>query len=121
MKKIVIILLSLLSLNAYANHDIKYIDEKDGFYIVYLTESSIPLEVSNNVGKLIGYSSMMFVTLKDGYYCFYNPNGKWIGSISSTRCGEIVRVKDETLVTKKDGYIITWNRNGRKISEVSSR
>ena len=121
MKKIVIILLSFLTLTAYAKSDIRYIDEKNGYYVVYLSESNLNVQLSTNIGKIVGYSSEIIVTKKDGYYSFYSPSGRWKGYVSISRSGEAVSVKGETLVTKKDGYLITWSANGRKISEVSAR
>ena len=100
---------------------IQYIDARQGYYYIYESGNSSPRTVSCNNGELVGYSSEMCVLYKDGYYKMYNGDGRYLGSVSCGKTGELVSVVDDTLVSKKNGYVFVWDRHGRLVSERSVR
>ena len=121
-KRLITIVLLLMPLWCMAaDHQIKYVDTKSGYYYIYVSDNESPRMMSTNKGELVGYSSEMLVLKRDGYYVMYNQTGRMLGSVSTGRSGEVVSVAKNCLMTKKDGYLITWNDKGRKIKEESIR
>ena len=120
MRKLFIIAELMLFSLAQAKN-IQYIDARQGYYYIYESGKSSPRMVSCNNGKLVGYSSKMCVLYKDGYYKMYDADGRYLGSVSHGKTGELVSVVDDRLISKKNGYVLEWNRRGILISERSVR
>lgn len=118
MKKWLIVLMTLLTVGAYAQRQqISYIEETKNWYYVYdETGKKIGGLSRSSVGELKGWGSDFFVARYYSYYRIYDAKGKVLKAMNVSDVGEIVGVSGNTITSRKGCWIFVWNKDGKKIS-----
>ena len=109
------------SIPANATHNISYIKEKSGYYILCDTSGHQYQSVSKGRTHMIGWSSTYFVVSSDnGYYYVYDANGRKISELSKNKLGVITDVIENAIISQKNNYTYRWDIFGSRYTIISS-
>lgn len=122
MKRWLIILMTLLAINAQAQRQqISYIEETKNWYYVYDEAGKRIGGLSrSSIGELKGWGNDFFVAKYYSYYRIYDAKGKVLKTMNVSDAGEIVSVSANTITSRKGSWIFIWDKKGRKISARSA-
>ena len=121
MRKLLIILMTLLAVGVYAQRQqISYIEETWNWYYVYDEAGKKIGGLSrSSVGDLKGWGSDFFVAKYYSFYRIYDAKGKVLKAMNVSDVGEIVGVSGNTITSRKGSWIFTWSKDGKKLSARS--
>jgi hypothetical protein len=121
MKRWLIILMTLLAINAQAQRQqISYIEETKNWYYVYDEAGKRIGGLSrSSIGELKGWGNDFFVAKYYSYYRIYDAKGKVLKTMNVSDAGEIVSVSANTITSRKGSWIFIWDKKGKKISARS--
>ena len=122
MKRWLIILMTLLAINAQAQRQqISYIEETKNWYYVYDEAGKKIGGLSrSSIGELKGWGNDFFVAKYYSYYRIYDAKGKVLKTMNVSDAGEIVSVSANTITSRKGSWIFIWDKKGKKISARSA-
>lgn len=122
MKRWLIILMTLLAINAQAQRQqISYIEETKNWYYVYDEAGKRIGGLSrSSIGELKGWGNDFFVAKYYSYYRIYDAKGKVLKTMNVSDAGEIVSVSANTITSRKGSWIFIWDKKGKKISARSA-
>ncbi|MCH5167418.1 MAG: hypothetical protein J1F35_05935 [Erysipelotrichales bacterium] len=119
MKKKVISLILASFCFFCANADISYIEQTPSWIKVYSENGSVQNLVSTSNGRLVGYSSKIFILESNSWYYVYNDRGNKISILSKSSVGKIVNVVGDTFISESNSWVYVYNSKGRRISTRS--
>ena len=114
MRRLLIILMTLLAVGVYAQRQqISHIEETKNWYYVYDEAGKKIGGLSrSSVGDMKGWGS-------DSFYRIYDAKGKVLKAMNVSDVGEIVGVSGNTITSRKGSWIFTWSKDGKKLSARS--
>ena len=118
MRKVIVFVLLLMSISAFAQQrQISYIDNAGSWYHVYDTNGKkITTLAQQSVGELIGWSAEIIVTKSGSWYKILDPQGKTLKTMSEQTLGTVISVSGNTFTSRSGSWINIWDKTGRKIS-----
>jgi hypothetical protein len=122
MKKLLIIMVLLLSVAGLKAQSISHIETTKSWYYIYDQDGKKIKTLSTSQGELKGYSSSFYI-IKQGsaFYITYDVNGKRLHTFGVSSVGEIVGVAGDTFTSHQGAWIYTWDKEGKKINTRSAR
>lgn len=97
---------------------ISYVSQDTYFIKVYQDNSIIYSKFIQDVGTLIGFCENYIVTYKNGYYEFYDINGKKFLSKYIYSIGEITYIRSTGFVSIYNDYLYIFNIKGILIKKI---
>jgi hypothetical protein len=122
MRKLLIILMTMLTLGAQAQRQqISYIEETKYWYYVYDEAGKKIGGLSrSSVGDLKGWGNDFFVAKYYSFYRIYDAKGRVLKAMNVSDVGEIVGVSGNSITSRCGSWIFTWNKDGKKMSARSA-
>lgn len=117
MKKLLIIVVLLLSAVGMKAQSISHIETTKNWYYIYDQDGKKIKTISTSQGELKGYSSTFYI-IKQGtaFYITYDVKGKRLHTWGASSVGEILGVAGDTFTSKQGTWIYTWSKDGKKIN-----
>ena len=118
MRKVIVFVLLLMSISAFAQQrQISYVETSGSWYHVYDTNGKkIATLAQQSVGELIGWSAEIIVTKSGSWYKILDPEGKTLKTMSEQTVGTVISVAGNTFTSRSGNWINTWDKSGRRIS-----
>ena len=120
MKKLLIIMVLLMSFTGLKAQNISYIETTKNWYYVYDQDGKKIKTLSSNIGELQGFCATFFVVKKGSFYFIYNAKGVRIQTMSVYTVGKVLSVSGDTFTSQMGSWIYTWSKEGKKISTRSA-
>ena len=122
MKKLLIIVVLLLSVAVLKAQSISHIETTKNWYYIYDQDGKKIKTLSTSQGELKGYSSTFYI-IKQGsaFYITYDVNGKRLHTWGASSVGEILGVAGDTFTSRQGIWIYTWSKDGKKISTRAAK
>ena len=117
MKKLLVIMALLLSVDGLKAQSISHIETTKNWYYIYDQDGKKIKTLSTSQGELKGYSSTFYI-IKQGtaFYITYDVKGKRLHTWGASSVGEILGVAGDTFTSRQGTWIYTWSKDGKKIS-----
>ena len=116
MRKIIIVIVLLLSVMGAQTQSISCIETTKAWYHIYDQNGKKIKTLSTSQGELMGYSSSFYIIKQgSGFYVSYDVKGKRLHTWSVSTVGEILAVSGDTFTSRVGAWIYTWNKNGKKL------
>ena len=116
MKKLLIIMVLLLSVAGLKAQSISHIETMKNWYYIYDQDGKRIKTLSATIGELQGFSSSFFVVKNGSWYHIYDATGKKTKTLSEASVGKVLAVAGDTFTSQIGSWIYTWNKDGKKIS-----
>ena len=116
MKRILTILMMLLTITAIQAQKISYIETTRSWHYIYDENGKKVHTVSTSQGEVVAYSDTFYVLKKGSWYYTCTPKGKKLHTFSTSNVGEVLTATGETFTSRKGSWIYTWDKNGKKLS-----
>lgn len=122
MKKLLIIMVLLLSVAVLKAQSISHIETTKNWYYIYDQDGKKIKALSTSQGELKGYSSTFYI-IKQGtaFYVTYDVKGKRLHTWGASSVGEILGVAGDTFTSRQGAWIYTWSKDGKKISTRAAK
>ena len=116
MKRILTVLMMLLTITAIQAQKISYIETTRSWHYIYDENGKKVHTVSTSQGEVVAYSDTFYVLKKGSWYYTCTPKGKKLHTFSASNVGEVLAATGDTFTSRKGSWIYTWDKNGKKIS-----
>ena len=116
MKRILTILMMLLTITAIQAQKISYIETTRSWHYIYDENGKKVHTVSTSQGEVVAYSYTFYVLKKGSWYYTCTPKGKKLHTFSASNVGEVLAATGDTFTSRKGSWIYTWDKNGKKLS-----
>ena len=116
MKRILTILMMLLTITAIQAQKISYIETTRSWHYIYDENGKKVHTVSTSQGEVVAYSETFYVLKKGSWYYTCTPKGKKLHTFSASNVGEVLAATGDTFTSRKGSWIYTWDKNGKKLS-----
>lgn len=116
MKRILTILMMLLTITAIQAQKISYIETTRSWHYIYDENGKKVHTVSTSQGEVVAYSDTFYVLKKGSWYYTCTPKGKKLHTFSASNVGEVLTATGDTFTSRKGSWIYTWDKNGKKLS-----
>ena len=122
MKKLLVIMALLLSVDGLKAQSISHIETTKNWYYIYDQDGKKIKTLSTSQGELKGYSSTFYI-IKQGtaFYITYDVKGKRLHTWGASSVGEILGVAGDTFTSRQGTWIYTWSKDGKKISTRAAK
>ncbi len=122
MKKLLTILVLLLSVANIQAQSISHIETTKSWYYIYDQDGKKIKTISTSQGELKGYSSTFYI-IKQGsaFYITYDASGKRLHTFGASSVGEILGAAGDTFTSRNGVWIYTWSKDGKKISTRAAK
>ena len=122
MKKLLVIMALLLSVDGLKAQSISHIETTKNWYYIYDQDGKKIKTISTSQGELKGYSSSFYI-IKQGtaFYITYDVKGKRFHTWGASSVGEILGVAGDTFTSKQGAWIYTWSKDGKKINTRAAK
>ena len=120
MKRLLFILIALLSVTALQAQKISHIEAKSSWHYVYDEKGKKIHTFSTSQGEVVAYSDSFYILKKSDWYYTCDPKGKKLHTFSESTVGEVLNAAGDTFTSRKSGWIYTWDKNGKKLSTRSA-
>ena len=122
MKKLLVIMALLLSVDGLKAQSISHIETTKNWYYIYDQDGKKIKTISTSQGELKGYSSSFYI-IKQGtaFYITYDVKGKRLHTWGASSVGEILGVAGDTFTSKQGAWINTWSKDGKKINTRAAK
>lgn len=122
MKKLLFILLFIVSAVYLQAQSISHIETTKSWYYIYDQNGKKIKTISTSQGELKGYSSTFYIIKQgSGFYVTYDINGKRLHTFGASSVGEIVGVAGDTFTSRNGSWLYTWSKGGKKINTRSAK
>ena len=117
MKKIILLILIMLSVLSLRAQSISHIETTKSWYYIYDQNGKKIKTLSSSIGELKGYSSTFYI-IKQGsaFYITYDVSGKRLHTFGTASVGEILSVTGDTFTSRNGVWIYTWTKDGKKLA-----
>ena len=116
MKRILIILMTLLAATAIQAQKISHIETTRSWHYVYDENGKKVHTISTSQGEVVAYSDTFYVLKKGSWYYTFTPKGKKLHTFSTSNVGEVLNAAGDTFTSRKGSWIYTWDKNGKKLN-----
>ena len=116
MKRILTILMMLLTFTAIQAQKISYIETTRSWHYIYDENGKKVHTVSTSQGEVVAYSDTFYVLKKGSWYYTCTPKGKKLHTFSASNVGEVLTATGDTFTSRKGSWIYTWDKNGKKLN-----
>lgn len=116
MKRILTILMMLLTITAIQAQKISYIETTRSWHYIYDENGKKVHTVSTSQGEVVAFSDTFYVLKKGSWYYTCTPKGKKLHTFSASNVGEVLTATGDTFTSRKGSWIYTWDKNGKKLS-----
>ena len=116
MKRIITILMMLLSITAIQAQKISYIETTQSWHHVYDENGKKVHTISTSQGEVVAYSDTFYILKKGSWYYTCTPKGKKLHTFSTSNVGEVFTATGDTFTSRKGSWIYTWDKNGKKLA-----
>ena len=116
MKRILTVLMMLLTITAIQAQKISYIETTRSWHYIYDENGKKVHTVSTSQGEVVAYSDTFYVLKKGSWYYTCTPKGKKLHTFSASNVGEVLAATGDTFTSRKGSWIYTWDKNGKKLS-----
>ena len=116
MKRILTILMMLLTITAIQAQKISYIETTRSWHYIYDENGKKVHTVSTSQGEVVAYSDTFYVLKKGSWYYTCTPKGKKLHTFSASNVGEVLTATGDTFTSRKGSWIYTWDKNGKKLA-----
>ena len=116
MKRILTILMMLLTITAIQAQKISYIETTRSWHYIYDENGKKVHTVSTSQSEVVAYSDTFYVLKKGSWYYTCTPKGKKLHTFSTSNVGEVLTATGDTFTSRKGSWIYTWDKNGKKLS-----
>lgn len=116
MKRILTILMMLLTITAIQAQKISYIETTRSWHYIYDENGKKVHTVSTSQGEIVAYSDTFYILKKGSWYYTCTPKGKKLHTFSTSNVGEVLTATGDTFTSRKGSWIYTWDKNGKKLS-----
>jgi len=116
MKRILTILMMLLTITAIQAQKISYIETTRSWHYIYDENGKKVHTVSTSQGEVVAYSDTFYVLKKGSWYYTCTPKGKKLHTFSASNVGKVLTATGDTFTSHKGSWIYTWDKNGKKLS-----
>ena len=116
MKRILTILMMLLTITAIQAQKISYIETTRSWHYIYDENGKKVHTVSTSQGEVVAYSDTFYVLKKGSWYYTCTPKGRKLYTFSTSNVGEVLTATGDTFTSHKGSWIYTWDKNGKKLS-----
>ena len=116
MKRILTVLMMLLTITAIQAQKISYIETTRSWHYIYDENGKKVHTVSTSQGEVVAYSDTFYVLKKGSWYYTCTPKGKKLHTFSTSNVGEVLTATGDTFTSRKGSWIYTWDKNGKKLS-----
>ena len=116
MKRILTVLMMLLTITAIQAQKISYIETTRSWHYIYDENGKKVHTVSTSQGEVVAYSDTFYVLKKGSWYYTCTPKGKKLHTFSTSNVGEVLAATGDTFTSRKGSWIYTWDKNGKKLS-----
>ncbi len=116
MKRILTVLMMLLTITAIQAQKISYIETTRSWHYIYDENGKKVHTVSTSQGEVVAYSDTFYVLKKGSWYYTCIPKGKKLHTFSASNVGEVLAATGDTFTSRKGSWIYTWDKNGKKLS-----
>ena len=116
MKRIITILMMLLTVTALQAQKISYIETTQSWHYVYDENGKKVHTISTSQGEIVAYSDTFYILKKGSWYYTCTPKGKKLHTFSASNVGEVLTATGDTFTSRRGSWIYTWDKNGKKLS-----
>lgn len=116
MKRILTIIMMLLTFTAIQAQKISYIETTRSWHYIYDENGKKVNTVSTSQGEVVAYSDTFYILKKGSWYYTCTPKGKKLHTFSASNVGEVLTATGDTFTSRKGSWIYTWDKNGKKLS-----
>ena len=116
MKRILTVLMMLLTITAIQAQKISYIETTRSWHYIYDENGKKVHTVSTTQGEIVAYSDTFYILKKGSWYYTCTPKGKKLHTFSTSNVGEVLTATGDTFTSRKGSWIYTWDKNGKKLS-----
>ena len=116
MKRILTVLMMLLTITAIQAQKISYIETTRSWHYIYDENGKKVHTVSTSQGEVVAYSDTFYILKKGSWYYTCTPKGKKLHTFSASNVGEVLTATGDTFTSRKGSWIYTWDKNGKKLS-----
>ena len=121
MKKLLVIMVMLLSVTGIKAQSISHIETTKNWYYIYDQDGKKTKTLSATIGELQGFGSSFFVVKSGSWYYIYDATGKKTKTLSESTIGKVLSVSGETFTSQVGSWIHTWSKEGKKINTRAAR
>lgn len=121
MKKLLVIIASLLIFTGLKAQNISYIETTKSWYNIFDQKGKKIKTLSVSVGELQGYGATFFIVRNHSWYNIYDAKGKKTKTMSVSTVGKILSVSGDTFTSQSGSWIYTWSKDGKKISTRAAK
>ena len=121
MKRILTILIMLMTFTVMQAQKISYIETTRSWHYVYDENGKKVHTFSTSQGEVVAYSDSFSIVKNGSWYYTYTAKGKRLHTFSVSNVGEVLAAAGDTFTSRKGGWIYTWDKNGKKLSTRSAR
>lgn len=112
MRILLMIIMTVWCLGGFSK-DITHVVMKNNCYVLY-ENSNIIKSISVTNGRFVGHTSKYIVLSNNGYYVFYNSDGKHMFSLLTSNIGPICTMTDNFFIYKRNGYMMKFDVKTKK-------
>ena len=116
LKRIITILMMLLTVTALQAQKISYIETTKSWHYVYDENGKKVHTISTSQGEIVAYSDTFYILKKGSWYYTCTPKGKKLHTFSTSNVGEVLTATGDTFTSRRGSWIYTWDKNGKKLS-----
>jgi len=116
MKRIITILMMLLTVTALQAQKISYIETTRSWHYIYDENGKKVHTISTTQGEIVAYSDTFYILKKGSWYYTCTPKGKKLHTFSTSNVGEVLTATGDTFTSRRGSWIYTWDKNGKKLS-----
>ena len=116
MKRILFILIMLLTVTAMQAQKISYIETTRSWHYVYDENGKKIQTISTSQGEIVAYSESFYVLKKGSWYYTCNAKGKKLHTFSESNVGKVLHATSDTFTSIKGNWVYTWDKNGKKLN-----
>ncbi len=116
MKRILTVLMMLLTITAIQAQKISYIETTQSWHHVYDENGKKVHTISTSQGEIVAYSDTFYILKKGSWYYTCTPKGKKLHTFSTSNVGEVLTATGDTFTSRRGSWIYTWDKNGKKLS-----
>jgi predicted lipoprotein with Yx(FWY)xxD motif len=116
MKRILFLLITLLTFTAIQAQKISYIETTRSWNYVYDENGKKVYTFSTSQGQVVAYSDTFYILKNGSWYYTCDAKGKKLHTFSVSSVGEVLTATGDTFTSRNGNWIYTWDKKGKKLN-----
>ena len=116
MKRILFLLITLLTFIAIQAQKISYIETTRSWNYVYDENGKKVYTFSTSQGQVVAYSDTFYILKNGSWYYTCDAKGKKLHTFSVSSVGEVLTATGDTFTSRNGNWIYTWDKKGKKLN-----